>query len=68
MYNKIIKFFTKDEEKSDFAEFFLKPINEQKKVIKAVVKEANELTLHPNDLAHVLRSVNQVLAFGWPKR
>ncbi len=42
MYNKIIKFFTKDEEKSDFAEFFLKPINEQKKVIKAVVKEANE--------------------------
>ena len=42
MYNKIIKFFTKDEEKSDFAEFFLKTINEQKKVIKAVVKEANE--------------------------
>ena len=44
MYGKIMKFFTKDEEKSDsdFAEFFSKPIEEQKKVIKAVVKEANE--------------------------
>ena len=42
MYSKIIKFFTKDEEKSDFAEFFSKPIDQQKKVIKSVVREANE--------------------------
>ena len=42
MYNRIIRFFTKDEEKSDFAEFFSKPIEQQKKVIKSVVKEANE--------------------------
>lgn len=42
IYSKIIKLFAKDEEKSDFAEFFSRPINEQKKVIKSVVKEANE--------------------------
>ena len=42
MYSKIVSFFTKEKEKSDFAEFFSKPIDQQKKVIKAVVKEANE--------------------------
>ena len=42
MYSKIVRFFTKDEDKSDFAEFFSKPINQQKKVIKSVIREANE--------------------------
>jgi hypothetical protein len=42
MFSKIVKFFAKEEERSDFAEFFSKPIDEQKKVIKAVVKEAND--------------------------
>ena len=42
MYSKIAKFFAKDEDKSDFAKFFSKPIKQQKKLIKAVVREANE--------------------------
>ncbi len=39
---KISRFFSKNKEKSDFAEFFSRPISQQKKVIKSAIKEANK--------------------------
>ena len=39
---KLFKFLSKDKEKSDFSEFFSKPISHQKKVIKSAVKDANK--------------------------
>lgn len=39
---KILEIFTKKDKKSDFSDFFAKPIGTQKRVIKAVIREANK--------------------------